>query len=268
MWRFTMVALGIGLVIAGCAAPPAPAVTPTLLPVQVQVSTESAPTLPPATASPTWVPTATNAPTRTELPPSPTPTRQAAATLPATSIPTTAPAASTETPTATAALTTTPEAAEAAVAVTSQPGPALPPGVTAQDVAAAEQQTIDLINAQRAAASRPPLARDEKLMSIARARVADMVARNYTGHYDPVTGEGLGKAMMRAAGYNSGFMAENWYGWPKGPAEAVNQAMNFFIGDPPHNDVLIGENFVGVGVGLAWNGKEWLLVQDFAGANH
>ncbi len=265
MWKFAMVALGMGLVIAGCSAPTVPTFTPTLLPVQVQVSTVSHPTLPPATASPTWVPTATSAPTRTELPPSPTPTRQTAATRTATSIPATAPGAATATTAATAVLTNTAEAAAAAV---SQPGPALPPGGTAQDVAAAEQQTIDLINAHRAAQSLPPLARDETLMGIARARVADMVARNYTGHYDPVTGAGLGKAMMQAAGYNSGFMAENWYGWPQGPAEAVNQAMNFFIGDPPHNEVLIGANFVGVGVGLAWNGKEWLLVQDFAGANH
>lgn len=252
MWKLGVVTLMVGLVITGCSAPPVPTITPTLRPVQVEVSAEISPTLPPATALPTWIPTATSAATRTPLPPSPSPTRPAAAT-----------------PTAPSALTpTAPPSPTTAPTATSGPALALPAGVTAQDVAAAEQQAIDLTNAQRVAKSLPPVARDETLMGIARARVADMVARNYTGHYDPVTGVGLGKAMMHAAGYSSGFLAETWYGWPKGPAEAVTVAMNYFMGDPPHTDVILGANFVGVGVGLAWNGKEWLLVQDFAGASH
>ena len=81
-------------------------------------------------------------------------------------------------------------------------GTTVPPVAVAPpfaDAPAAEQYAIDLINAQRAAAGVPPLNRDETLMTIARARVADMVARGYTGHNDPVTGERLGRAMMRAA---------------------------------------------------------------------
>jgi uncharacterized protein YkwD len=143
----------------------------------------------------------------------------------------------------------------------------LPAGVTAQDVAAAEQHMVDSINAERAAQKLPPLAQDPTLMSIARARVADMVARHYTGHYDPVTGEGLGKAMMTAAGYTSGFKAENWDSEHGGVSQAADAAMAFFMGDQPHADVILGPNFVGVGVGLAFNGKEWLVVQVFAGKN-
>lgn len=78
------------------------------------------------------------------------------------------------------------------------------------DKAAAEQYTIDLINSQRVAAGQPPLARDETLMSIARARVADMIAWGHAGHNDPVIGLPLGRPMMRAAGYTSAYLGENW----------------------------------------------------------
>jgi uncharacterized protein YkwD len=259
MWRRCVLVLGLALLTAGCTAPvPTVTVTSTLLPVAVQVIVEATPTPPPASASPTFVPTATPSPTPTKLPPSPTATQSPV-------VPTQAASAPTETalpqpPSPTAAATIQPSA-------TSKPAVAQSNQVVAPDVAAAEQHTLDLINAQRAAQSLPPLARDETLMGIARARVADMVARHYTGHYDPVTGEGLGKALMRAAGYTSGFMAENWYGHPQGPAEAVEVAMNWFMGDPPHADNILSPNFVGVGVGLAFNGQEWLLVQDFAGKN-
>ena len=81
--------------------------------------------------------------------------------------------------------------AQAQVAETLPPAPppteappaptAVPPVLVAPppagDVAAAEQYCIDLINAQRANAGLPPYARDETVMGIARARVADMVAR-------------------------------------------------------------------------------------------
>ena len=43
--------------------------------------------------------------------------------------------------------------------------------------------------------------------------------------------------------------------------------MNWFMGDQPHADVILGANFAGVGVGIAFNGQEWLIVQVFAGKN-
>jgi len=132
------------------------------------------------------------------------------------------------------------------------------------EVAAAEQYTIDLINAQRAAVGVPPLARDETLMSIARARVADMVARGYTGHTDPVTGEYLARAMMRAAGYTNWY-GENWYGTITAPPATAEVAMTWFMTDPPHANNILSPHHTAVGVGIAFNGQWWLLVQDFAG---
>jgi uncharacterized protein YkwD len=109
------------------------------------------------------------------------------------------------------------------------------------------------------------LARDETLMGIARARVADMIARGYTGHNDPVTGEALGRALMRAAGYASSYVGENWYGTIHGPPDIVDIAMTWFMTDPPHANNILSPNYVGVGVGIGFNGRQWLLVQNFAG---
>jgi uncharacterized protein YkwD len=227
---------------AGISLPPTATTTP--LPVEVVVSFDS-------TAMPVLAPAAslTAVPSRTAtLPSEATPTATAVLISPTVSPPSAAAAAAPQvvfSPTATLS--------------------ALPAEVPAPDVAAAEQHTIDLINAQRAAAGLPPLARDETLMRIARTRVADMIARNYTGHFDPVTGEGLGKSMMHAAGYTTNFMAENWYGHAQGPLAAADVAMAWFMTDPPHADNILSPHFVGVGVGIAFNGQQWLLVQDFAG---
>lgn len=131
------------------------------------------------------------------------------------------------------------------------------------DVAAAEQYCIDLINAQRANHGLPPLARDETVMGIARARVADMVARGYTGHNDPVTGVSLGLALLNNAGFARG--GENWYGSRSGPVAIVDTAMAWFMTDPPHYRNILNTGYAYVGVGIAFNGQQWLLIQNFAG---
>jgi uncharacterized protein YkwD len=137
-----------------------------------------------------------------------------------------------------------------------------PPG--SSDVVAAEQYTVDLINAQRAALGLAPLAADPTLMGIANSRVADMVARGYTGHNDPVTGVALGPALMKAAGY--GPVGENWYGSRLGPPTIADVAMKWFMTDAPHYQNILNLRYNGVGVGIAFNGTQWLLVQDFAGS--
>lgn len=130
------------------------------------------------------------------------------------------------------------------------------------DVAAAEAYTIDLINQQRALAGLGPLLRDEALMGIARSRVADMVARGYTGHYDPVTGASLGANLTYAAGFSRA--SENWYGSIQGPPRIAEIAMGWFMTDPPHYRSILSPDFTVVGVGIAYNGRLWLLVQNFA----
>jgi uncharacterized protein YkwD len=142
-----------------------------------------------------------------------------------------------------------------------------PPVSTPQvssDVAAAELYTVDLINAQRAALGLATLAADPTLMGIANSRVADMVARGYTGHNDPTTGVALGPALMKAAGY--GPVGENWFGSRLGPPTIADVAMKWFMTDAPHYQNILNPRYNGVGVGIAFNGQQWLLVQDFAGS--
>jgi len=143
--------------------------------------------------------------------------------------------------------------------------PTVLPALLNGEVAAGEQYTIDLINAQRASAGVPPLARDEALMIIARGRVVDMVARNYTGHTDPVTGEYMFRAMMQTVGYTTNWYGENWYGTMTAPPANAEIAMNWFMTDPPHANNILSPHYNSVGVGIAFNGQLWLLVQDFAG---
>jgi uncharacterized protein YkwD len=134
----------------------------------------------------------------------------------------------------------------------------------AGDVAAAEQYTVDLINAQRVALGLAALAADSTLMGIANSRVADMVTRGYTGHNDPVSGVALGPALMKAAGY--GLVGENWYGTRLGPPTIADVAMKWFMTDAPHYQNILNPHYNGVGVGIAYNGQQWLLVQDFGGS--
>jgi uncharacterized protein YkwD len=156
---------------------------------------------------------------------------------------------------------------EASAAPSATATQAPPPAAPGGDVASAEQYTIDLINQHRAAAGVSALLRDEALMAVARGRVADMVARGYTGHNDPVTGVSLGPANIRAAGFTSPFVGENWYGTIRPPPTNVDVAMSWFMTDPPHARNILSPNYVYVGVGIAYNGRQWLLIQNFAGAN-
>ena len=179
------------------------------------------------------------------LVPAPTATRPAAILAAVQTKPTTAPVQS-------AAPTDTPAAVDGAVA----------PPVSA-DVAAAEQYCVDLINGQRTALGLAALAADPTLMEIANSRVADMVARGYTGHNDPVTGVALGPALMQAAGYAP--VGENWYGTRVGPPGIADVAMRWFMTDAPHYQNILNPRYSGVGVGIAFNGQQWLLIQDFGG---
>jgi uncharacterized protein YkwD len=223
------------------------------------------------TFMPSPTPTRATAETAFVARPGPGRAREATATLEAFPKPTEAGAVSLS---AQAVVTSIPPTAAPPPAATPVPPirVAPPPAADAAcaapcEVAAAEQYTIDLINARRAAAGVPPLARDETLMGIARARVADMVARGYTGHNDPLTGERLARSLMRAAGYTSSYLGENWYGSISGPPALVEIAMGWFMTDPPHANNILSPHYVVVGVGIAFNGRQWLLVQNFAGTN-
>jgi uncharacterized protein YkwD len=251
---------------AACTLQPltqAPPATVTLPPARVVVLTFTPPPAPPATETP--VPAATLAPTDA---PSMTPvlvSHQGGPERPAVAAPPAASGASVPAPGPAVEPGPLPGEAPTQAPVEAPTQPPLAPAEG--DTAAAEQYTIDLINSQRAAAGQLPLARDETLMSIARARVADMIDRGYTGHNDPLTGAPLARQMMRAAGYTSVYLGENWYGSIKPPPALVEVAMGWFITDPSHASNILSPNYAAVGVGIGYTGRQWLLIQNFAGAN-
>ena len=230
-------------------APPAAVAVVTFTPAPTQTTAPSATTLVVASTTPEALPSATGS-------------ALTALVINPTAVPTNVPVVAAPVPTAIPLPT---EAAIPQAPVAPAQGDAACAPLCG--VAAAEQYVIDLMNAERATAGVAPLRRDETLMSIARARVADMVARGYTGHNDPVTGEPLARSMMRAASYTSSYLGENWYGSLQSPSGLVDVAMAWFMTDPPHAYNILSPNYVGVGAGIAFNGQQWLLVQDFAGAN-
>lgn len=236
---------------------PTPVATATLPPVVVRVATGTATVPPTATVRlETSTPSMGRLAEPTERSPEPPPTMEGASV------------AATEAPALVVdqAQPTLPPALPATVAppvATAIPPVQVAPPPSA-DVAAAEQYCIDLINGQRANAGLGPLLRDETVMGVARARVADMVARGYTGHNDPVTGVALGPSMLRAAGF--GNAGENWYGSVNGPPTIVEVAMGWFMTDPAHYRNILSTSYSYVGVGIAFNGRQWLLIQNFAGS--
>jgi hypothetical protein len=46
----------------------------------------------------------------------------------------------------------------------------------------------------------------------------------------------------------------------------VDAAMAWFMTDPPHAQGILSTHFTFVGVGIAFNGSQWLLIQNFAGS--
>ena len=132
------------------------------------------------------------------------------------------------------------------------------------DVAGAEQAVIDLVNQYRTLNGLPALARSETIMNVARSRSADMVARGYFGHNDPVTGAPLAKQAVLASGF--GRAGENIY-WSGRAALAdfPATAAAWFMGSSVHRANILNSGYTAIGVGIAWHGAGWVLAQVFGG---
>lgn len=141
-----------------------------------------------------------------------------------------------------------------------QPAPVAAP---VSEIARAEQMVIDLGNAQRASFGLGPLMRDETIIAIARERVSDMIARDYFGHFDPLTGASLGRDLIAAAGFERGGEIIYWSGAVE-LADFPARAVNWFMNDPPHAEAILSPAYTRTGAGIAWNGVGWVLVQNFA----
>ena len=240
----------LAFLLTACAAPSTPTtadseivfITATPSPVASALSTDEA--LPFRDLStPTPTETMTPIPTDTPIPTltlTPAPIVAAATALPLPGIAATLPAA---------------PMVSMAIPLASQP---------VVDVASAEQAVIDLVNKNRGVNGLPTLARSEANMSIARWRSADMVARNYFGHNDPVTFAHLAHDAVLAAGF--GRAGENIY-WSSRASlfDFADQAVAWFMGSSAHRANILNSGYTAIGVGITWNGVGWVLAQVFGG---
>ncbi|MBI3362599.1 MAG: CAP domain-containing protein [Chloroflexi bacterium] len=140
-------------------------------------------------------------------------------------------------------------------APTSIPNPQ--PLISDPSISAAEQNVIDQVNYQRSLTNLPPLARDESLMLIAESRAADMVARGYFGHDDPVTGLPAARTQAMQAGFKRA--GENIYESGAPLSDFPAQAIGWFMTDAPHRDNILHPVYTSIGAGVAANGPQWIL---------
>jgi uncharacterized protein YkwD len=127
--------------------------------------------------------------------------------------------------------------------------PASVAAVDSTSLSAAETQMINLLNADRTAAGLVPVRVDTRLMAIARARSADMIARNYFGHTQP-DGKNVFN-ILTAQGvtwYTAGeIIAYNGYSMDVTASGADYQWMH----SPGHKAIVVSTSMNYVGVGLA-----------------
>lgn len=121
--------------------------------------------------------------------------------------------------------------------------------VDAAAVTAAEAKMVAALNADRTALGLIPVRIDARLMAIARARSADMVAKDYFSHsqpdgrnvFDILTGKNI-------TWWNAGEILA-WNNYPMD--STVETANNQWMNSPGHKSIVISKDFNYVGVGLA-----------------
>ena len=116
------------------------------------------------------------------------------------------------------------------------------------DVAAAELQLIDLLNADRAAAGLQPLSADPRLMDVARWRSEDMVSRNFFSH--DLGGFNVGR-LLRERQIPFNLAGENIVSNTFDDATTVAAAQVELMKSPDHRQNVLRADYTAVGVGVA-----------------
>ena len=140
-----------------------------------------------------------------------------------------------------------------AVAITSLFGAQGPLSLTrtahaSVDVAAAEAQLIDLLNADRAAAGLQPLAADPRLMEVARWRSEDMVSRNFFSH--DLGGFNVGR-LLRERQIPFNLAGENIVSNTFDDGATVAAAQVELMKSADHRQNVLRGDYTAVGVGVA-----------------
>lgn len=122
-----------------------------------------------------------------------------------------------------------------------------------------EQETFDLINAQRTAAGLQPLQIDAEVQNVARAKAKDMVDNNYFSHTSPTYGSPFD--MLKSYGVKYKAAGENIAG------NSSNQgAVNAWMNSEGHKANILSNNYNYTGLGVVSSPKYGkIYVQMFIG---
>ncbi len=116
-------------------------------------------------------------------------------------------------------------------------------------VSAEEAHMVTLLNADRTALGLVPVRVDARLMAIARARSADMVAKDYFSHTQP---DGRNVFDILTSSRITWYSAGEIIAWNNYPTEfTATTANRQWMTSPGHKAIVISTNFNYVGVGLA-----------------
>ena len=115
---------------------------------------------------------------------------------------------------------------------------------TSANVGAYEQQVVDLVNKERAAAGLPALKTNAKLAGVAEKKAEDLRDNNYFDHQSPTYGSPFD--MMKQFGITYSAAGENIAKGQKTPSDVMNGWMN----SPGHRANILNANFTEIGVGF------------------
>ena len=146
-----------------------------------------------------------------------------------------------------------------ATAASSGRGDETAPCVTPEDPERMADQVLQLVNLERAETDLPPVSRNPALEHIADDYACQMIAENFFGHTDPITGYGPGDRAV-VGKYAFYAIGENLAAGQQTPAEV----MKVWMDSPSHRDIILDPKWTEVGIAVRVGGEySTYWVQEF-----
>ena len=133
------------------------------------------------------------------------------------------------------------------------------PCIAPEDPERMADQVLQLVNLERAEADLQPVTRNAALEKIADDYACRMIAEDFFGHTDPVTGHGPGDRAV-VGKYSFYAIGENLAAGQQTAAEV----MKVWMDSPSHRDIILDEKWSEVGISVRAGGEYSIYwVQEF-----